>query len=69
MKLTDNEQANRLIARFREGEELSDEEIDALGDYLGKDTPPVPDLSPDPERGRHLRLALRWHKLLNEVLS
>ncbi|MBI4592004.1 hypothetical protein HY733_00975 [Candidatus Uhrbacteria bacterium] len=71
MNVLDSTQAQSLLARTRAGEDLSDEEIHALAVYLDQntpDTPKRPEISADlAERGRHLRLALQYHELLDEV--
>ncbi|MBI4257016.1 hypothetical protein HY626_03110 [Candidatus Uhrbacteria bacterium] len=73
MNVINSTQAQSLLARFRAGGDLSDEEIDALAGYIDQntpDTPKRPEISADlTERGRHLRLALQYHKLLDELFA
>ena len=60
--------AQTLVTRLMAGEDLSDEEVDALADYLAdQDVSEIPEIKEDSERGRHLRLALQFYGLLNEL--
>ena len=73
MNVLDATQAESLVARFRAGEDLTDEEINALADYFARNTPETPDAPEDSadlaERGRHLRLALQYAELLDELYA
>lgn len=74
MEITDADTAERLIARFQSGSELSDEEMEVLNVYFEKAMEDVT-ITNDPvgpetaERGRLLKLALQWHDLLDEVYT
>lgn len=74
MEITNADHAERLIVRFRAGDDLLDEEFDALIVYFEKGMEGVA-ISNDPvgpetaERGRLLKLALQWHDLLDETYS
>ncbi len=73
MNVLDSAQAESLIARNKAGEDLSDEELGDLADYFARNTPETPDAPEDStdlaERGRHLRLALQYHELLDELFA
>ncbi len=73
MEITGADHAERLLDHFRSGGDISDEELDALSAYLTKDVivgESTETVGPEAaERGRRLKLALRWHALLDETVK
>lgn len=70
MEIIDSDHAERLLEDFRAGVEFSDEDLDALTTYLTMNVIDDSDKAPDdPVRGRHLRLAIKWSRLLDEIYS